>query len=143
MSVRKASAIWKGNLKQGTGTFSVASGLISNVPYDFGKRFGEDPGTNPEELIAAAQAACFSMALSSDLEKAGFLATSVDTTASVTLEPKDGKPTVTKIHLDTVAKVPGVDAEAFAKIADGTRQNCPIARLLKAAAEISLSAKLA
>jgi len=143
MSVRKASAIWKGNLKQGNGTFSVASGLISNIPYDFGKRFGEDPGTNPEELIAAAQAACFSMALSSDLEKAGFLATSVETTANVTLEPKDGKPTVTKIHLDTVAKVPGVDAETFAKIADGTRQNCPIARLLKAAAEISLSAKLA
>jgi lipoyl-dependent peroxiredoxin len=143
MSVRKASAIWKGNLKQGTGTFSVASGLISNVPYDFGKRFGEDPGTNPEELIAAAHASCFSMALSSDLEKAGFVDTSVETTANVTLEPKDGKPTVTKVHLETVAKVPGIDAEAFAKVAEGTKQNCPISRLLKPGTEISLSAKLA
>jgi lipoyl-dependent peroxiredoxin len=143
MSVRKASAIWKGTLKGGNGTFSGASGVISNVPYDFGKRFGEDPGTNPEELIAAAHSACFSMALSADLEKAGFVATSVETTANVTLEPKDGKPTVTKIHLDTVAKVPGVSADDFAKIADGTKANCPISRLLKPGTEISLSAKLA
>jgi osmotically inducible protein OsmC len=141
MSVRKASAIWNGNLKGGNGTFSVGSGVITKVAYDFGKRFGEDPGTNPEELVAAAEAACFSMALSADLEKAGFLATSVETSASLTFEPKDGKPTVTRIHLDSVAKVPGVDADAFAKIADGTRQNCPIARLLKT--EITLSAKLA
>lgn len=141
MSVRKASAIWKGNLKQGNGTFTVGSGVIPNTPYDFGKRFGEDPGTNPEELVAAAHAACFSMALSADLEKAGFIATSVETTANLTFEPKDGKPTVTKINLDTLAKVPGVTAEAFAKIADGTRQNCPISRLLKA--EIILDAKLA
>jgi len=141
MSVRKASAVWNGNLKAGNGTFSVGSGVISKVAYDFGKRFGEDPGTNPEELVAAAEAACFSMALSADLEKAGFLATSVETSASLTFEPKDGKPTVTRIHLDSVAKVPGVDADTFAKIADGTRQNCPIARLLKT--EITLSAKLA
>jgi osmotically inducible protein OsmC len=141
MSVRKASAIWNGNLKAGNGTFSVGSGVISNVAYDFGKRFGEDPGTNPEELVAAAQAACFSMALSADLEKAGFIATSVDTSANLTFEPKDGKPTVTKIHLETVAKVPGVTADALTKIADGTRQNCPIARLLKT--EITVSVKLA
>ncbi|HXU80379.1 MAG TPA: OsmC family protein [Polyangia bacterium] len=141
MSVRKASAVWKGNLKQGNGTFSTGSGVLSNTPYDFGKRFGEDPGTNPEELIAAAQAACFSMALSADLEKAGFIATSIDTSASLTFEAKDGKPTITKIHLDTVAKVPNLTADALAKTAEGTRVNCPISRVLKT--EITVSAKLA
>jgi osmotically inducible protein OsmC len=141
MSVRKASAVWKGNLKQGSGTFSTGSGVLSNTPYDFGKRFGEDPGTNPEELVAAAQAACFSMALSADLEKAGFTAASIETSASLTFEPKDGKPTVTKIHLDTVAKVPNLTADVLAKTAEGTRVNCPISRLLKT--EITVSAKLA
>jgi osmotically inducible protein OsmC len=141
MSVRKASAVWNGNLKQGKGTLSVGSGLITNAPYDFGKRFGEDPGTNPEELVAAAHAACFSMALSADLEKAGFIATSIDTSASLTFEPKDGKPTVTKIHLDTVAKVPNLTADVLAKTVEGTKANCPISRLLKT--EISVSAKLA
>ena len=140
MSVRKANAVWKGNLKQGNGTFSVGSGVISNVAYDFGKRFGEDPGTNPEELVAAAHAACFSMALSADLEKAGSIATSVETSATLTFEPKDGKPTVTKIHLDTVAKVPNLTADVLAKTADGTKVNCPISRLLKT--EITVSAKL-
>jgi osmotically inducible protein OsmC len=140
MSVRKASAIWNGNLKQGKGTFSVGSGVIPDTSYDFGKRFGEDPGTNPEELIAAALASCFSMALSADLEKAGFLATSVETSANLTFEPKDGKPTITRINLDTLAKVPSIDAAAFAKLADGTKQNCPISRVLKT--EIVLSARL-
>jgi osmotically inducible protein OsmC len=143
MSVRKASAIWKGTLKEGTGSISATSGVLKNTPYNFKQRFGEDPGTNPEELIAAAHAACFSMALSADLEKAGFVATSVDTTAAVTLETKDGKPTVTKIHLETVAKVPNIAADLFAQTAEGTKANCPISRLLKAAAEVTLSAKLA
>jgi osmotically inducible protein OsmC len=143
MSVRKASAVWKGTLKEGSGTISAASGVLSSIPYTFKQRFAEDPGTNPEELIAAAHAACFSMALSADLEKAGFVATSVDSTANVTLETKDGKPTVTKIHLETVAKVPNISADAFAKTAEGTKVNCPISRLLQAAAEVTLSAKLA
>src|SRR3954469_18237823 len=123
MSVRKASANWKGNLKEGDGTLSTGSGILKTVPYNFKQRFGEDPGTNPEELIAAAHAACFSMALSADLEKAGFVATSVDTSAAVTLETKDGKPTVTKIHLETVAKVPNISADLFAKTAEGTKVN--------------------
>jgi osmotically inducible protein OsmC len=141
MSVRKASANWKGNLKEGNGTLSVGSGILTNTVYNFKQRFGEDPGTNPEELVAAAQAACFSMALSADLEKAGFLATNIDTRAALTFEPKDGKPTITKIHLEAVAQVPNVAADAFAKIAEGTKANCPISRLLNT--EITLSAKLA
>jgi osmotically inducible protein OsmC len=141
MSVRKASANWKGNLKEGNGTLSVGSGILTNTVYNFKQRFGEDPGTNPEELVAAAQAACFSMALSADLEKAGFIATNIDTRAALTFEPKDGKPTITKIHLEAVAQVPNVAADAFAKIAEGTKANCPISRLLNT--EITLSAKLA
>ena len=140
MSVRKASAVWKGNLKEGNGTLSSGSGVLSNVSYNFRQRFGEDPGTNPEELVAAAHAACFSMALSADLEKAGSIATSVETSATLTFEPKDGKPTITKIHLDTVAKVPNLTADVLAKTADGTKVNCPISRLLKT--EITVSAKL-
>jgi osmotically inducible protein OsmC len=143
MSVRKANAVWKGTLKEGAGTISATSGVLKDTPYNFKQRFEEAPGTNPEELIAAAHAACFSMALSADLERAGFVATSVDTTAAVTLEPKDGKPTVTKIHLETVAKVPNISADVFAKTAEGTKVNCPISRLLKVAAEVTLTAKLA
>jgi osmotically inducible protein OsmC len=141
MSVRKASANWKGNLKEGNGTVSTGSRILEAVPYNFKQRFGEDPGTNPEELVAAAHAACFSMALSADLEKAGFLAANIDTSANLTFEPKDGKPTITKIHLETVAKVPNVAADAFAKIVEGTRVNCPISRLLNT--EITVAAKLA
>lgn len=141
MSVRKASAIWKGTLKEGTGTVSAPSGIFSNTPYNFGQRFGEDPGTNPEELIAAAHASCFSMAFSAELGKAGLTPTSIETTANLTFEPKDGKPTVTKIHLDSVAKVPGATPEAFDKAAQDAKAGCPISRLLKT--EITLSAKLA
>jgi osmotically inducible protein OsmC len=143
MSVRKATAVWKGTLKEGSGTISAASGVLSNVPYTFKQRFADDPGTNPEELIAAAHAGCFSMALSADLEKAGFVATSVDTTANVTLEVKDGKQTVTKIQLETVAKVPNITPDQFDMIAEGTKVNCPISRLLQMAAQITLDAKLA
>jgi osmotically inducible protein OsmC len=141
MSVRKASANWKGNLKEGNGTLSTGSGILKTVPYNFKQRFGEDPGTNPEELVAAAHAACFSMALSADLEKAGFIAANIDTSANLTFEPKDGKPTITGIHLETVAKVPNVAADAFAKIVEGTKVNCPISRLLNT--QITVSAKLA
>jgi lipoyl-dependent peroxiredoxin len=141
MSVRKASAVWKGGLKDGNGTFSVQSGAFSNIPYNFKQRFENDPGTNPEELIAAAHAACFSMAFSSDLGKAGFAPASIETTASLTFEPKDGKPTITKIHLETLAKVPNISADAFAKVAETARAGCPISRLLNT--EITLSAKLA
>jgi osmotically inducible protein OsmC len=140
MSVRKASAVWKGGLKDGTGILSTDSGILSDIPYNFKQRFGDDPGTNPEELIAAAHASCFSMALSADLEKAGFVPTSVETTAALTFEPKDGKPTITKIHLETLARVPNITPDLFAKTAEGARVNCPISRALRA--EISLSARL-
>lgn len=141
MSVRKASAIWRGGLKDGKGMVSTASGVLSQVPYDFGRRFGDEPGTNPEELIGAAHAACFSMALSGELGKAGLTAESIETTASITFETSDGKPTVTKSHLQTTAKVPNATPEKFAELANGAKAGCPISRLLNT--EITLDAKLA
>jgi osmotically inducible protein OsmC len=138
--VRKASAIWRGSLKEGKGTLSTGSNVLSNVAYSFAQRFEEAPGTNPEELIAAAHAGCFSMALSAELGKAGFTPDSVETKASLTFEPKDGKPTVTKIHLDCAAKIPGIGADQFAAIADGAKKGCPISRLLNT--EITLDARL-
>lgn len=141
--IRKASAVWKGGLKDGKGTVSAASGALSNVSYNFRQRFEDEPGTNPEELIAAAHASCFSMALSAELGKANLVPESISTTANVTFGPVDGKPTVSKIHLETVAKIPGAAAEAFAKAAADAKAGCPISRLLGAAAEITLDAKLA
>jgi osmotically inducible protein OsmC len=139
---RKASAVWRGDLKSGRGTISTESTLLQDAPYGFGTRFENGPGTNPEELVGAAHAGCFSMALSAELGKAGFTATEIATTATVTL---DNHPqtswTVTKIHLETVAKIPGIDAAKFAAIAAGAKAGCPISRLL-AAAEITLDARL-
>jgi lipoyl-dependent peroxiredoxin len=139
--VRKGNAVWRGGLKDGKGTLGTGSGTLSDVNYNYRMRFEEEPGTNPEELVAAAHAACYSMALSADLGKAGLNPQSVETFATLTFEPKDGKPTITKIHLDTFAKVPGVEPQQFAKIAEGTRANCPISRLLNT--EITLDARLA
>lgn len=139
---RKASAVWRGDLKSGRGTISTESTLLNAAQYGFGTRFENGPGTNPEELIGAAHAGCYSMALSAELGKAGFKADEIATTATVTL---DNHPqtswTVTKIHLDLTAKIPGIDAEKFAAIAAGAKAGCPISRLL-AAAEITLDAKL-
>jgi osmotically inducible protein OsmC len=137
---RKASAIWRGSLKEGKGTLSAGSGVLTNVPYTFAQRFENAPGTNPEELIAAAHASCFSMALSAELGKAGLTPESVETKANLTFEPKDGKPTITKIHLDTVAKVPNASQAAFDEAAQTAKAGCPISRVLNA--EITLSAKL-
>lgn len=139
--IRKASATWKGGLKDGKGTISTESGAVKNLPYDFRKRFENDPGTNPEELVGAAHAGCYSMALSLFAANAGLSLESVDTTAAVTLEAKGGGFAVTKIHLDVVAKLPGATPEQFAKIAEDTKNNCPISQLLKA--EITLNARLA
>ncbi len=139
---RKASAVWRGDLKAGRGTISTESTLLKEAQYGFGTRFENGPGTNPEELIAAAHAGCFSMALSAGLGKAGFTPTEIATTATVTL---DNHPqtswTVTKIHLETTAKIPGIDAANFATIAAAAKAGCPISRLL-AAAEITLDARL-
>ena len=140
--VRKASAVWNGSLKEGKGTISTESKVLSSAQYSFSTRFENGIGTNPEELIAAAHAGCFSMALSAQLGNAGITPESVETTAAVTLEKTDAGFTLTKIHLDVTAKIPGVDAAAFQKAAQDAKVGCPISRLLKAA-EITMSAKLA
>lgn len=138
---RKASAAWHGDLKSGRGTISTDSTVLNSAQYSFGTRFENGPGTNPEELIAAAHAGCFTMALAFALQQAGFTADTLNTTATVTLEnlPQTSW-TVTAIHLDTTGKVPGVSAGQFGELAAGAKANCPISRLLKAA--ISLDAKL-
>jgi osmotically inducible protein OsmC len=139
---RKGSAVWQGGLKGGQGTVSTASGAVQDQQYSFTSRFEEGVGTNPEELIAAAHAGCFAMALSADLEAAGHTPERVAATATVTLKPVDGAPTVTSSHLEVTARVPGATAEAFMEIAEKTKLGCPISRLLKAAAEITMTAKL-
>ena len=138
--VRKASAVWKGSLKEGKGTISSDSGVLSNTPYSFSTRFENAKGTNPEELIAAAHAGCFTMALSAQLGNAGITPESLETTASLTLDKLDAGWTVTKIHLDVSARVPGVDQAAFDKAAESAKAGCPISRLLKA--EITMTARL-
>jgi lipoyl-dependent peroxiredoxin len=139
--IRKASAVWKGGLKDGKGTVSTETNTVSNAAYNFVQRFEDTPGTNPEELIAAAHAACYSMALSAAIEKAGLKPESVETKAALTLEKLDLGFTVTRIHLDTVAKVPGASAEQFLGIAEAAKRGCPISRLLNTT--ITLEAKLA
>jgi osmotically inducible protein OsmC len=138
---RTASAVWKGDLKQGQGTLSAPGGVLKSTPYSFTSRFENGPGTNPEELIAAAHAGCFTMALSAALGKAGFTPSELSTEAALTLEQVSGNWTITKIHLDLTGKVPGIDAAKFDEIAKDAKANCPVSRVLKA--EITLSAKLA
>jgi osmotically inducible protein OsmC len=138
--VRKATAVWQGDLKSGNGKLTAPSGVLSNAGYTFATRFEDKPGTNPEELIAAAHAGCFSMALSAELGKAGMKPERIETSAAVTLETVDGKPTVTKSHLVTKAKVPGADRAKFMEVANGAKAGCPISRLLKA--EITMDATL-
>lgn len=140
MPVRKASAVWNGTLKEGSGTMKMASGAYEG-PYSFGSRFEEAPGTNPEELIAAAHAGCFSMALSAGLGKSGFSPTRVETSARVHLEKVGEGFGITKIDLTTRAEVPGIDEETFQEHAKGAKENCPVSKVL-AAAEISLDATL-
>jgi len=139
--LRKASAVWKGSLKEGKGTISSDSGVLSNTPYSFSTRFENAKGTNPEELIAAAHAGCFTMALSAQLGNAGITPESLETTASLTLDKLDAGWTVTKIHLDVSARIPGADKAAFDKAAEAAKAGCPISRLLKA--EITMTARLA
>ena len=140
----KATASWQGGLKAGNGAISADTGAFAGLPFNFGKRFegAAGTGTTPEELIAAAHAGCFSMALSNILGQANFKADSIKTEAKVTLEKVNDKMTVTKIHLSTVAKVPGCDAKTFEAKANDAKAGCPISRLL-AAAQITLDAKLA
>ncbi len=138
---RKASAVWQGGLKDGKGTISTDSGVLAETQYSFSTRFEDGIGTNPEELIAAAHAGCFSMALSGQLGNAGMTAESINTTATVTLEKTDAGFTITKVHLDVTARIPGAEQAAFETAANNAKAGCPISRLLKA--EITMDAKLA
>ena len=139
---RKATAQWHGGLKDGAGQLTTDSKAIANVPYNFAKRFENETGTNPEELIAAAHAGCYAMALSGTLGKTGHKAEDIRTIATVTLEPKDGAPTVTGIHLDVTARVPNIDDAAFQSAAEETRANCPISRLLIPGTKVTMNARL-
>jgi len=137
---RKASAVWNGGLKDGHGRISTESGVLSDTQYSFSTRFEDGKGTNPEELIAAAHAGCFSMALSGQLGNAGMTAESINTTATVRLEKTDAGFTITAVHLDVTAKIPGASPEAFETAANNAKAGCPVSRLLKA--EITMDAKL-
>ena len=137
---RKGNAVWKGGLKDGQGVVSTDSGALKETQYSFSTRFENGIGTNPEELIAAAHAGCFSMALSAQLGNAQLTPEKIHTVATVTMEKTDAGFTVTKVHLDVVAKVPGADRAAFETAANNAKTGCPISRLLNA--EISMSAVL-
>jgi osmotically inducible protein OsmC len=137
----KGSAEWKGDIPTGSGTFTAGDSIGGG--YTFKSRFEDGPGSNPEQLIAAAHAACFSMALSSALAKAGTPAESVHTDASVTLRLIDGTPTITKIALVTVGRVPGIDESTFVELAKGAKAGCPVSRALAGVPEITLEASLA
>jgi lipoyl-dependent peroxiredoxin len=137
--IRKASAEWKGGLKDGKGTVSLESGALSNSPYSFSTRFENAKGTNPEELVAAAHAGCFSMALSAELGKAGITPESIRTTAAVTLEKVGEGFSVTSSDLEVTARIPGGDRAAFQKAADAAKAGCPISKLLNA--KITMNAK--
>ena len=137
---RKASAVWKGGLKDGKGTVSASSGVLSSTPYSFTTRFENAPGTNPEELIAAAHAACFSMALSAQLGGANLTPESITTTATLTMEKLEAGWTITAVHLEVAARVPKADAAAFNKAAENAKAGCPVSKVLNA--KITMSAKL-
>jgi osmotically inducible protein OsmC len=137
---RKASALWKGNLKEGKGTISTDSGVLSETQYSFATRFADGKGTNPEELIAAAHAGCFSMALSNELGKGGLTPESIRTTATVTLEQTASGFAITAVHLDVAGKVPGASQQVFETAAVTAKNGCPVSKVLKA--EITMDAKL-
>jgi osmotically inducible protein OsmC len=137
---RNASAEWRGGLKDGRGTISTDSGVLENTQYSFSTRFEDGKGTNPEELIAAAHAGCFSMALSGQLGNAGLVAESIKTTASVKLEKTDAGFTITEVHLDVAARVPGASQEQFDTATNNAKAGCPVSRVLNA--KITLEARL-
>lgn len=143
MIKRKGSAHWEGGLMDGNGTVSSASGVLSKTQYSFKTRFENGVGTNPEELIAAAHAGCFSMALSKQLEDAGMKAQSIDTEATVSFDKTDGGFAILEIHLDLSAKIPGADKAKFEQAAAAAKAGCPISKLFKNNTNITLDAKLA
>ncbi|MGH8727537.1 MAG: OsmC family protein [Burkholderiales bacterium] len=137
---RSASAVWTGGLKDGKGAISTDSRVLSDTPYSFGTRFESGKGTNPEELIAAAHAGCFSMALSLELGNAGLTAERIQTTASVSLDKTDAGFAITTVHLDLTAKIPGANRQAFEAAANTAKTNCPVSKVLNA--KITLAARL-
>ena len=137
---RKAKAQWKGDLKSGVGTISSASGVLSNTPYSFRDRFENGPNTNPEELLAAAHAACFSMALSLALQKEGLKADTIDTTCTITLDKEGDGFAIKRSHLDLTARIPGASQDAFNRATQSAKENCPVSKLYDT--EITLDAKL-
>lgn len=141
MAVRNAEAVWEGNLEQGAGTMKLGSGAFEG-PFSFATRFGEEPGTNPEELIGAAHAGCFSMFLSAVLSGEGFPPTSVHTTAKVHLDQIDGAPWITKIQLTCEANVPGVSQETFMEKIEVSKTGCPVSKALGGVKEITVDATL-
>ena len=138
---QKASAVWQGSLKEGTGTMSTGSGALVEKPYSFKTRFEGEQGTNPEELIGAAHAGCFSMAFSMILGMAGFTPDKIETSATITLEPKDGGFAITASHLDVTATIPGIDDATFQDLAGKAKAGCPVSKLLNTT--ITMDAKLA
>jgi osmotically inducible protein OsmC len=137
---RSATAVWNGTLKDGKGAISTASGVLSTTPYSFTTRFESVKGTNPEELIAAAHAGCLTMALSAQLGTINFVAESLRTVATVSLEKLEAGWTISRVHLEVSAKVPGISPAAFQAAADSAKANCPVSRVLKA--EITMAAVL-
>ncbi|MBT8418437.1 MAG: OsmC family protein [Silicimonas sp.] len=138
MIVKSGSAEWSGNLKDGRGHVSTESGVLENVPYSFAKRFEDTEGANPEELLGAAHAACFSMAFANILSEFDLKADSIETKASVTLDPS--APSITKVHLDMTASIPDASEDDFQAAAQKAKENCPVSKLFKA--EITMDAKL-
>lgn len=137
---RSASAVWRGGLKDGKGEISTESGVLEHTQYSFGTRFENGTGTNPEELVGAAHAGCFSMALSGQLSAKELTAESIETKATVTLEKKEDGFRITSVHLDVVARVPSATEEQFREAADNAKKNCPISRLFNT--EITMNAQL-
>src|SRR4029450_2963248 len=140
--LRKGSARWTGSTQEGSGTLPAQSGTLRDTPYSFKGRLGDGKGTNPEELLAAAHAGCFTMALSFTLNNAGITAETIETEAQLTMDMPDGKPTITKIHLGTRGRVPGIDAARFGQIATDAKLNGVISRALSPSIAVSLDASL-
>lgn len=140
MIQKYGSARWSGGLKDGQGTVSTETGSLSEQPYSFAKRFGDERGTNPEELIGAAHASCFAMAMSANLDGAGLKARSIEAKSTVTLDMTDG-PRISRVHVDVVADIPGIDEERFQEIAEATKAGCPVSKVLTGA-DITMSARL-
>jgi lipoyl-dependent peroxiredoxin len=137
---KTASAKWKGGIKGGEGSISSGSGVLKDAPYGFNARFEDGPGTNPEELLGAAHAGCFSMALSLQLGEAGMVPQSIETTATVTLDKSDGGFSITAVHLDVRARIPGAEKQAFEKAANAAKEGCPVSKVLNA--KITMDAHL-